>query len=114
VRALDFLRGDGDVTWLDATGAPMSDARWSDPANHFIALLLAGDRADAPDADVLVVLNAEDAEHAFVAPGAAGRRFELVLDTGAADGIPPAGAGVDAGATLTVAPRTVLVAAAPR
>ena len=68
LRRRDFLRGDGDVTWLDATGAPMSDARWSDPANHFIALLLAGDRADAPDADVLVVLNAEDAEHAFVAP----------------------------------------------
>ena len=115
LRRRGFLRGDGDVTWLDATGAPISDARWSDPANHFIALLLAGDRADEPDDDVLLILNADDREHAFVVPGAAGaRRFELLLDTGIADGVPPAGAGVDAGATLTVAPRTVLVAAAPR
>jgi isoamylase len=115
LRRRDFLRGDGDVTWLDATGAAMSDARWSDPANHFVALLLAGDRAAAPDDDVLLILNAEDREHAFVVPGDAGaRRFALLLDTGVADGIPPAGAAVDAGATLTVAPRTVLVAAAPR
>ena len=85
--------------WLDATGAPMSDARWSDPANHFVALLLAGDRADEPDDDVLLVLNAEDAEHAFVVPGAAGtRHFELRLDTALPDGVPADGAGVDAGA----------------
>jgi glycogen operon protein len=114
LRRREFLRGDGDVTWLDATGAPMSDERWNDPANHCIALLLAGDRAGEPDDDVLLVLNADDAEHAFVVPGDAGRRFALLLDTGVADGVPPDGAGADAGATLTVPPRTVLVAAAAR
>jgi isoamylase len=115
LRRRAFLRGDGDVTWLDATGAPMSDERWNDPDNHCIALLLAGDRADAPDDDVLLVLNADDAQHAFVVPGEAGaRRFELLLDTALADGIPPAGTQVESATPLTVAPRTVLVAAAPR
>ncbi|MDP1850391.1 MAG: hypothetical protein Q8K79_21560 [Solirubrobacteraceae bacterium] len=115
LRRREFLRGDGDVTWLDATGAPMSDARWADPGNHFVALLLAGDRAEEPDDDVLLILNAEDREQAFAVPGRPGtRRFALLLDTGIGDGVPPADAGFGAGATLTVAPRTVLVAAAPR
>ena len=114
LRRGSFLRGDGDVAWFDAGGAPMSAERWSDPDNHFIAFLLAGDRAEQPADDLLVVLNAGLSEAAFVVPGAAGRRFALQLDTGSADGLPPSGAGLDAGATVAVAPRTVLVAAAPR
>jgi glycogen operon protein len=113
LRRRQFLRGDGDATWLDSTGAPMTVATWNDPDNHFVALLLAGDRAEEPDDDVLLVLNAEDAEQSFMVPGG-GRRFELLLDTGIADGLPPAGSGVEAGTALAVAPRTVLVAAAPR
>ena len=115
LRRTSFLRGDGDVAWFDATGAPMSGDRWSDPDNHFVAYLLAGDRADAPAGqDLLVVLNAALTEAAFVVPGPSGRRFELLLDTGFGDGLPPAGAGFDAAATIGVAPRSVLVAAAPR
>ena len=114
LRRRTFLRGDGDVTWLDASGMAMTGERWNDPGNHFVALLLAGDRADEPDADMLLVLNAEAVEHAFLVPGPPGRRFELLLDTGVADGMPPAGAGVEAGTALAVAPRTVLVAAAFR
>jgi isoamylase len=114
LRRRSFLRGDGDVAWFDATGAPMSGERWNDPDNHFIAFLLAGDRADEPADDLLVVLNAGLSEAAFTVPGDPGRRFDLQLDTASADGLPPAGAGLDAGATVVVAPRHVLVAAAPR
>jgi isoamylase len=113
LRRRSFLHGDGDVRWLDSEGSPMTTATWNDPNNHFIALLLAGDRAEEPDDDVLLVLNAEDAEQLFVIP-TSGRRFELLLDTGVPDGLPPAGSGLDAGATLTVARRTMLIAAAPR
>jgi hypothetical protein len=38
----------------------------------------------------------------------------LLLYTAAGDGRPPAGARFDAGATVELAPRTVLVAAGPR
>jgi glycogen operon protein len=115
LRRRTFLRGDGDVTWFDATGAPMSGERWSDPDNHFIAYLLGGDRADEPDdRDLLVMLNAGLTQAAFVVPGGAPRRFELLRDTTIGDGLPPAGSGFEAGATIAVLPRTVLVAAAPR
>ena len=115
LRRRSFLRGDGDVAWFDATGAPMGAERWGDPDHDFVAYLLAGDRADeVDDHDLLVVLNAGLTEAAFAVPGAAGRRFALLLDTGFADGRPAAGAGFDAGATISVAPRNVLVAAAPR
>ncbi|HWC25695.1 MAG TPA: glycogen debranching protein GlgX [Solirubrobacteraceae bacterium] len=114
LRRRAFFRGDGDIEWLDEAGRPMTAAEWADPDNHFIAFLLAGDRADAPDSDVLVVLNASTRERQFVVPGAPARRYTLELDTGAADGLPPAGTELEAGGVLIVAPRTVLVAAAPR
>ena len=114
LRRRSFLRGDGDVAWFDAAGAAMSAERWNDPDNHFIAFLLAGDRSEEPADDLLVVLNAGLAEAAFTVPGDAGRRFDLQLDTGSADGLPAAGAGLDAGTTVSIPPRTVLVAAAPR
>jgi isoamylase len=114
LRRTRFFDGGGDppdIAWFDARGQPMTAAGWSDPANHFIAYLLAGARADEPGDDLLVVLNASHERAAFVAPGA-GRRFGLLLDTGLDDGRPPANAGFDAGTTVDVAPQTVLVAAA--
>jgi glycogen operon protein len=117
LRRTAFLDGGGsppDITWLDAQGQQMTGAGWSDPTNHFIAYLLSGARADEPDDDLLVVLNASLDRVAFVAPQVGGRRFELLLDTGVDDGRPAAGAGFDGGATLDVAPQTVLVAAAAR
>ncbi|MFP5361234.1 MAG: glycogen debranching protein GlgX [Thermoleophilia bacterium] len=115
LRRRSFLRGGGDIAWFDASGGPMTAERWADPDNHFVAYLLAGDHADEPDdRDLLVVLNANLTEAAFAVPDAPRRRFELLLDTVLADGAPPAGSGFDAGATITVAPRSVLVAAAPR
>ena len=117
LRRTAFFDGSGDppdITWLDARGVPMTAALWSDPHTHFLAYLLAGDQADEPGDDLLVVLNASLDHAAFVAPGAGGQRFELLLDTGLDDGRPAAGTGFHAGATIDVAPRTVLVAAARR
>ena len=61
LRRTSFFDGGGDppdIAWFDARGQPMTGAGWSDPSNHFIAYLLAGDQADEPDDDVLVVVNA--------------------------------------------------------
>jgi glycogen operon protein len=117
LRRTSFFDGGGDppdIAWFDAAGQPMTDAGWSDASNHFIAYLLAGDRADEPDDDVLVVINASLEGAAFVAPGISGQRFALLLDTGIEDGRPASGAGFEPGAVLDVAPQTVLVAGAPR
>ena len=93
----------------------MTGAAWGDPANHFIAYLLAGDAADEPDDDVLVVLNASVEAASFVVPGAPGGQvFTLLLDTGLDAGRPPDGTTFEAASTLDVAAQTVLVASAPR
>ncbi len=117
LRRTSFFDGGGhppDIAWFDSAGQPMTDSAWSDPDNHFIAYLLAGDRADSPDDDVLVVVNAGLDAAAFAVPGLSGQRFSMLLDTGIDDGRPELGAGFDAGSVLDVAAQTVLVAAAPR
>ena len=117
LRRTSFLYGGGsppDISWYETTGQPMTGAAWSDPANHFIAYLLAGDGADEPDDDLLVVLNATLERVSFTAPGIAGQRFTLLLDTGFQDGRPLAGTGFEKGDAVDVAPQTVLVASAPR
>ncbi|MDX6677591.1 MAG: isoamylase [Solirubrobacteraceae bacterium] len=117
LRRTAFFDGSGsppDISWYESSGQPMTGAAWSDPANHFIAYLLAGDGADEPDDDLLVVLNATLERVSFTAPGIAGQRFSLLLDTGLDDGRPQAGAGFEKGDAVDVAPQTVLVAAAPR
>ncbi len=117
LRRTSFFDGGGDppdIAWFDAQGQPMTGAGWSDPQNHFIAYLLAGDQADEPDDDVLVVLNATSQPAPFVVPGVDGQRFALLLDTGVDDGRPPVDTGFQQGATVEVAPQTVLVATVPR
>jgi glycogen operon protein len=117
LRRTSFFDGGGsppDISWYESSGQPMTGAAWNDPSNHFIAYLLAGDGADEPDDDLLVVLNATLERVSFTAPGVAGQRFSLLLDTGSDDGRPVAGAGFEKGDAVDVAPQTVLVASAPR
>ncbi len=117
LRRTSFFDGSGDppdIAWLDSRGQAMTGAGWNDPGNHFIAYLLAGDRATEPDDDVLVVLNATSQAAPFVVPGVAGQRYTLLLDTGLEDGRPAVATAFDKGSTIDVAPQTVLVAAAPR
>jgi isoamylase len=117
LRRTTFFDGVGDtpdIAWLDAQGVAMTGGAWSDPSNHFIAYLLAGDAADEPDDDVLVVLNASLEPASFHVPGAEGQVFRLQLDTGLDEGRPPDGTTFEAASTLDVAAQTVLVASAPR
>jgi isoamylase len=117
LRRTTFFDGLGDtpdIAWLDSSGGPMTGGAWSDPQNHFIACFLAGDAADEPDDDVLVVLNASLEPALLRVPGAPGQVFTLLLDTGLDEGRPPNGTTFEAASTLDVAAQTVLVASAPR
>ncbi len=117
LRRTSFFDGGGDppdIAWFDERGQPMAEAAWSDPSNHFIAYLLAGDQADEPDDDVLIVVNAALSGASFTAPGLDGQQFTLLLDTGVEDGRPALGTTFEAGSVIEVEPQTVLVAAAPR
>ncbi|MFH8346549.1 glycogen debranching protein GlgX [Streptomyces sp. NPDC018045] len=115
LRRTGFLTGAGeppDIAWYDRDGRPMTAARWEDPATRFLAFLLAGDRAAAPDTDLLALLNSgADAVH-FPVPGRPGAVYAVVLDTTAPDGAPAHSATLRTGDVCTVPARTVLVATA--
>lgn len=110
-----FLTGSGnppDIAWYDREGRPMTPARWDDPATRFLAFLLAGDRAAAPDTDLLALLNSGADAVDFPVPGRPGAVYEVVLDTTAPDGAPAASATLKTGDVCTVPARTVWVATA--
>jgi isoamylase len=102
-----------DISWFDVQGNPMTGQRWDDPGNRSIAYLLAGDRAGAPDDDLLVIMHAGLDPARLTVPGRPGARYALELDTGTDDGAPAPHEPLEPGAVLEVPPRTVLVAAAP-
>jgi hypothetical protein len=88
LRRQTFLTGTAgggplpDIGWYDSTGEPMTVARWQDPTERFLAVLLAGDRVDGVDEaglprtddDVLVAVNAGTSPVEFPVPRSAGRR----------------------------------------
>jgi isoamylase len=127
LRRRTFLTGHGppgqpaDATWYDQSGQPMTPERWHDPSNRFLALLLAGDRTDRLDAggqlehddDVLVLINAGVEAVELTVPGRAGAAYEVVLDTGSADGAPTSPTTLALGTPYVVASRTVVVATSP-
>ncbi|WP_206503060.1 glycogen debranching protein GlgX [Streptomyces chrestomyceticus] len=115
LRRTAFLTGSGnppDIAWYDREGRPMTPARWDDPATRFLAFLLAGDRAAAPDTDLLALLNSGADTVDFPVPGRPGAVYEVVLDTTAPDGAPAASATLKTGDVCTVPARTVWVATA--
>jgi glycogen operon protein len=120
LRRRAFLTGNADIGWYDRAGAPMTERRWLDPAERFLAFLLAGDRVDGvddaglprADDDVLVVLNAGTEPVEFPMPGRPGAAYRVVLDTGAEDGDGGDHA-AKPGDVLRVTERSVLVAVSP-
>ena len=115
LRRRDFLTGSGtppDIAWYDRDGAPMTPGRWQDPGTRFLGYVLAGDSVSPGDDDMLVLLNADEADAVFTVPGRPGSVYEIAVDTSAADGAPTPAASFKTGDRCTVPPRTVLVALA--
>ena len=87
------------LAWFGADGAPMTAERWFDHDQRVLGMYVAG---------LLVWLNTGPAEETVVLPGAPwASGYQPLLDT--AEDRPAAGPPVDAGAPVTLAPRTVRV-----
>jgi len=113
--------GEADASgsrWFTPGGADLTAADWADASVPAIALYLDGSdghgqATDAPrlDDDVLVLVNAREEPLEFVLPATRDRaawRIELTTDDPAVPGS-TAAAGWEAGVTITVSPRSIVV-----
>ncbi|MBI4422209.1 MAG: glycogen debranching protein GlgX, partial [Elusimicrobia bacterium] len=82
------IRGVPEVSWYDASGKPMTDAAWNDPAARSFGLCLAGGRIDVGEQGepvvgrtLLVLMNASDAPARFVLPACGASRWARLLET---------------------------------
>jgi isoamylase len=78
-----------DLTWFGPDGHEMTDEQWQAGGVRTIGLRMAGDAIDEPgprgerivDDTMLLILNADEADHEFRLPNRAKHGWELVLDT---------------------------------
>ncbi|WP_394811206.1 glycogen debranching protein GlgX [Streptomyces xanthii] len=113
-RAADGLR---DLAWFTVRGEEMTERDWFAPAAS-LGMYLSG--RDIPGRDArghavrdesfLVLLHAGEGAVSWVLPGEPwGRRYEVLVDTGAESGVVSPGVVHPGGAELLVEPRTVLL-----
>lgn len=111
--------GLADIEWLDLTGDRMDDTDWHQSYARTVAVFLNGDaitetggRGEAVvDDSFLLLLNAHSEALDFrVPPSAYGKAWTVVLDT---DGSAEPGSVLDAGASLSVTGRSVVVLTRP-
>ncbi len=88
----DYL---ADITWLTPAGQEMTDEDWQTPYARAMMVFLNGDALTEPgprgervrDDSFLLLLSADHEPLAFTLPGPKfGERWQVMLDTGAADG----------------------------
>ncbi len=110
----------GDIAWFHPGGEPMEERDWSDGAARMMTVFLNGDAIPSPDAhgrrvvddDFLVLFNADGKDHDFVLPGPEyGEEWCVEIDT-AVDAVDTHYH--EAGATLPVQARSVVVLRNPR
>ncbi|HEX6354357.1 glycogen debranching protein GlgX [Actinophytocola sp.] len=115
--------GTPDLVWFSPAGEPMVDDDWFDDGRRTLGMWLDGstslsrDRSGEliPDDNWLVLLHAGDEPIEMALPGATfGDEFVPVLDTGTPRGVPADTEPLEAGKTVTVPARTLLVFRTPR
>ncbi|MCP2259896.1 glycogen operon protein [Streptoalloteichus tenebrarius] len=115
--------GAPDLVWLRPDGQEMAETDWFDLSRHTLLMWIDGsdcrsrtrEGEQVEDHSWLVVLHAGHADVEVVLPeDDFGARFEPVLDTGTADGVPPDGAPLPPGSRMRVPARTVLLLRASR
>ena len=108
--------GPKDLAWLDADGLELTSGQWQDPQEHSLQMFLAGEaygaKADGDgrtDTAFLLLLHAGDQPRVFTLPGAPyGERYSPVIDTSTGRSR-ESDERIDAGASITLAPRSLLV-----
>jgi glycogen operon protein len=110
-----------DVAWFHPAGNPMTDQDWGTTWNRAIGVYLNGDgiteltaRGERKQSDsVFLCLNAYWDDVGFTLPDADfGKRWDVVVDTGAEAGAAPVS--VDAGGSITALGRSAIVLRRPR
>jgi glycogen operon protein len=93
--------------WYNPDGSPATAQDWDNPwARSFAAVM----PDDAPSPSVLVMLNAYWGPQDFVVPRAPSGAWTVEVDTTSEDGSPADVAKMSPGSSVTVGPRSVLVA----
>ncbi len=107
--AADEPVADTGLAWLDPDGSPVGSQDWDNPQGHSFAVVF----PDAPPAlSALVMVNAYWNPLPFTVPDAPSGTWTVRADTSQEDITPAAGAPVGAGASITVGPRSVVIATA--
>ena len=110
-------RGQADIVWLDPSGEEMTDEQWEQSFARSLAVFFNGDAIAyldrrgrrVVDDSLLLCFNAYWETIGFTTPGSAfARRWQVVLDT-ALPQIPDEGRRLDAGETIDVTDRSVVV-----
>jgi isoamylase len=98
---------DTGLRWFNPDGSPASGQDWDNAEGHSFAVVFA-DAAPAPS--VLALFNAYWGPVAFTLPSPPADGWTVTLDTTQEDGASPAVAPLAGGASLTVGPRSVILA----
>jgi isoamylase len=96
-------RGIPDVTWFGTHGERMTDEEWNTPHVKCLTVRLAPTRPDEPS--ILIMLNAAHHGVDFTVPQRIVKEWTLVVDTA----LDRENEKVEAGATITVEPRSLVV-----
>jgi glycogen operon protein len=111
------VRGQADIVWLDPSGEEMSDEQWNQSFARSLAVFLNGEGIAYPDRrgrrivddSLLLCFNAHWETIGFTTPGPTfARRWQVVVDT-ALTYIPDEGGRIEAGRTIEVTDRSVVV-----
>jgi glycogen operon protein len=115
--------GKPDLVWFSPEGEPMNDDDWFDETRRTIGMWIDGSTSLSRDRDGeliaddswLLLLHASGEPLEITLPGIGfGDVFVPVLDSGTPRGVPADETPIEAGKTLTMPPRTLLVFRTPR
>jgi isoamylase len=98
---------DSGLAWFDPDGSPVSSQDWDNVQGHSFAVVFGGD-STAPSA--LVMINSYWEPVAFTVPNPPAKAWTAALDTTQEDGTPATDTPLGAGASITVGPRSMIIA----
>jgi isoamylase len=98
---------DTGLQWFNPDGAPVAGSDWDNPNGHSFSVLFA---APAPALSVLVMVNAYWEAVPFTAPSPGPAAWTLEIDTMQENGSPASPGPLAPGASVSVGPRSVLIA----